>query len=240
MRLRLGYEKKNLIVILQGNARYWPETKEAHMNQPPIRRFKICLSSGLTALALFAVGYTTSNSLEFVFAADESSVAGSKLSSAEKAPDSVKPALPESIDEVRQQPSGEVKLTTPPADADVKSSTVDPEELGEDINLQVYEASAYCLRGRTASGIVTRRGIIAADPRVLPLGTIVQIKAGRYTGIYTVQDTGGQIKGKKVDIYIPSHQEALLFGRRPIKLKVLGIPANFSSSDTNQLAASGN
>src|SRR6267143_3719180 len=41
-----------------------------------------------------------------------------------------------------------------------------------------FHATAYCLKGRTASGVDTRPGMIAADPRVLPLGTVVHIRAG--------------------------------------------------------------
>jgi 3D (Asp-Asp-Asp) domain-containing protein len=85
-----------------------------------------------------------------------------------------------------------------------------------------FHATAYCLKGRTASGENVRQGFVAADPRVLPLGTLVHIQAGRYTGVYKVADTGGAIKGRKIDIYVPSYQEAKSFGRQRIKVKVLG------------------
>ncbi len=78
-----------------------------------------------------------------------------------------------------------------------------------------FQATAYSLRGRTASGIHTRLGIIAADPRVLPIGTVVQVKAGDYSGVYTVHDTGRRVKGKIVDIWIPAYRDARKFGRRP-------------------------
>jgi 3D (Asp-Asp-Asp) domain-containing protein len=85
-----------------------------------------------------------------------------------------------------------------------------------------YSATAYCLKGRTASGSGVRRGIIAADPRHLPLGTRVQITAGAWTGTYTVADTGGVIKGRKIDLWVPSSTEARRFGRRKVQLTVLG------------------
>jgi 3D (Asp-Asp-Asp) domain-containing protein len=85
-----------------------------------------------------------------------------------------------------------------------------------------FHATAYCLKGRTASGETVRQGFVAADPRVLPLGTLVHIQAGRYTGVYKVADTGGAIKGRKIDIYVPSYQEAKSFGRQKIRVKVLG------------------
>lgn len=87
---------------------------------------------------------------------------------------------------------------------------------------QAFRATAYCLRGKTASGSSVRRGIVAADRRVLPLGTKIQISAGAYSGTYTVADTGGAIKGKILDIWVPSCAEAIKFGRRTIKVSVVG------------------
>jgi 3D (Asp-Asp-Asp) domain-containing protein len=84
-----------------------------------------------------------------------------------------------------------------------------------------FGATAYALRGLTKSGVYVRRGVIAADPRVLPLGSVVEIKAGKYSGVYTVQDTGKKIKGKIIDLWMPSTHEARQFGRRQIKLHVL-------------------
>lgn len=87
--------------------------------------------------------------------------------------------------------------------------------------VQVFTATAYSLRGRTASGRFVTRGLIAADRRVLPLGTRVRIEAGSYSGEYTVADTGGAVRGRKIDIWVPNTGEAMRFGRRPIKLTVL-------------------
>jgi 3D (Asp-Asp-Asp) domain-containing protein len=84
-----------------------------------------------------------------------------------------------------------------------------------------FQATAYALRGLTASGIYVRRGVIAADPRVIPIGSVVQLVTPGYSGIYTVQDTGRLIKGKIVDVWLPSNREARVFGRRQIKLHVL-------------------
>jgi 3D (Asp-Asp-Asp) domain-containing protein len=67
-----------------------------------------------------------------------------------------------------------------------------------------------------------RRGIVAADPRVLPLGTRIYLNAGAYSGNYTVTDTGGVIKGNILDIWVPSCGEAVKFGRRSISVSVLG------------------
>jgi len=86
-----------------------------------------------------------------------------------------------------------------------------------------YVATAYSLRGRTASGVPVSKGIIAADPRVLPLGSRVRLEAGTYSGEYVVADTGGMVRGKRIDIWTPSSREAMRFGRRTVKLTVLAL-----------------
>jgi 3D (Asp-Asp-Asp) domain-containing protein len=86
---------------------------------------------------------------------------------------------------------------------------------------QAYVATAYNLPGRTASGLRVAKGIIAADPRVLPLGTRVRLEAGPYSGEYIVADTGSAVRGRKIDVWVPTYREACRFGRRQIKLSVL-------------------
>jgi 3D (Asp-Asp-Asp) domain-containing protein len=87
-----------------------------------------------------------------------------------------------------------------------------------------YVATAYSLRGRTASGRYVAKGLIAADPRHLPLGSRVRLEAGAYSGEYLVADTGSLVRGRRIDIWTPSTREAMRFGRRPVKLTVLSLP----------------
>jgi 3D (Asp-Asp-Asp) domain-containing protein len=84
-----------------------------------------------------------------------------------------------------------------------------------------YLATAYSLRGRTASGQMVAKGLIAADPRHLPLGTRVRLDAGNYSGEYVVADTGSMVRGRRIDIWTPSSREAMRFGKRKVKLTVL-------------------
>jgi 3D (Asp-Asp-Asp) domain-containing protein len=91
-----------------------------------------------------------------------------------------------------------------------------------------YIATAYSLRGRTASGRMVSRGLIAADPRVLPLGSRVRLDHPGYSGEYLVADTGGAIRGRRIDIWTPSSGEAMRFGRRTVKLTVLSYGARKS------------
>ena len=98
-------------------------------------------------------------------------------------------------------------------------------ELKEELEGQApalsFVATAYSLHGRTASGRLVSRGVIAADRRVLPIGTRVRLEAGAYSGEYIVADTGGKVRGRKIDIWVPNTGEAMRFGRRPVKLTVL-------------------
>ncbi|MFL6210963.1 MAG: 3D domain-containing protein [Pyrinomonadaceae bacterium] len=97
---------------------------------------------------------------------------------------------------------------------------------------QLFTATAYSLRGRTASGRTVARGLIAADRRVLPLGTRVRLEAGAYSGEYLVADLGGAVRGRKIDIWMPSTSEAMRFGRRAIKLTIL-TPNNATATATD-------
>ena len=83
-------------------------------------------------------------------------------------------------------------------------------------------ATAYSIEGRTASGVRAREGIVAGDPAVLPLGSRIRIHdAGKYSGEYTVQDTGAKIDGREVDIYLANDAEAKAFGKRRVKVEIL-------------------
>ena len=85
-----------------------------------------------------------------------------------------------------------------------------------------FVATAYCLRGRTALGHGVRSGLIAADPRVLGLGSRIGLGAGAYSGSYLVSDTGSRIKGRRLDIWMASCSEARRFGRRNVTVSLLG------------------
>jgi 3D (Asp-Asp-Asp) domain-containing protein len=86
---------------------------------------------------------------------------------------------------------------------------------------QIYNATSYSRPGRGASGMGVRSGTIAADPKVLPFGTRVRLDAGQYSGEYVVTDSGSAIRGRKIDVWLPTYHEACRFGRRNVKLTVL-------------------
>lgn len=84
-----------------------------------------------------------------------------------------------------------------------------------------FEATAYCDDGITKSGVPVAPGIVAADPTILPLGSLIQVKVAGYSGLYRVMDTGLLVKGNIIDIYISSEEEAIEFGRRKAKVTLL-------------------
>jgi 3D (Asp-Asp-Asp) domain-containing protein len=98
-----------------------------------------------------------------------------------------------------------------------------------------FEATAYCDLGITKSGIPVAPGIVAADPTVLPLGSLILLETTSYRGIYHVLDTGGLVKGRIIDIFMPGLEEALTFGRQKVRLVVLRYgypkPRSFSLTD---------
>jgi 3D (Asp-Asp-Asp) domain-containing protein len=91
-----------------------------------------------------------------------------------------------------------------------------------------FTATAYCKGTTTASGVNVRTGIAAADPDLLPVGSVIQVERleEKYNGIYTVMDTGPKVQGRHIDIYMWSCYEALDLGRRPIQITVLRLGWN--------------
>ena len=85
------------------------------------------------------------------------------------------------------------------------------------------EATAYLptdgsAEGLTAMGIPATYGIVAVDPRIIPLGTKVYIPG---YGEALAADTGGAIKGYKIDLCMETYEECMNFGRRDITVYVL-------------------
>ena len=75
--------------------------------------------------------------------------------------------------------------------------------------------TAYCLKGTTRRDRYVRQGIVAADPRLFPLGRYLELYVGRkYYGRFLVDDTGARIREGVLDIWTPTCREARLFGRR--------------------------
>ncbi len=98
------------------------------------------------------------------------------------------------------------------------------EETGTEYYVTATAYTAYCngCSGRTATGFDLRANpnakIIAVDPRVIPLGTKVYVEGYGYA---VAADTGGAIKGNKIDVFMSSKADAYRWGRKKVKIKIL-------------------
>jgi 3D (Asp-Asp-Asp) domain-containing protein len=85
-----------------------------------------------------------------------------------------------------------------------------------------FTATAYCTGHKTAAGTSVSAGVVAADPAVLPLGTVIRITgAAPYDGAYRVLDTGTRVRNHHVDLYIADCAAAKRFGRRSVRVTVV-------------------
>jgi uncharacterized protein YabE (DUF348 family) len=80
-------------------------------------------------------------------------------------------------------------------------------------------ATAYTHTGnRTATGTWPSYGTVAVDPRTIPLGTPLYVEG---YGFAVAEDTGGAIKGHKVDVFLDNHNNARKWGRKTVKVQIL-------------------
>src|SRR5438270_8816966 len=85
-----------------------------------------------------------------------------------------------------------------------------------------FTATAFSVEGTGAGGKWSHPGTAAADRRILPLNSRIRVSgAGRYSGDYTVEDSGASVAGHRLDLYMPSRTEARKFGRQRVKVTVL-------------------
>lgn len=81
------------------------------------------------------------------------------------------------------------------------------------------KSTAYTHTGsRTATGVVPKRGIVAVDPKVIPLGSKLYIDG---YGFAVAQDIGGSIKGHRIDLFMDTKTEALKWGVRTVRVYLL-------------------
>lgn len=103
---------------------------------------------------------------------------------------------------------------------------------GSDKYLGVFEITGYCNDekcteknigdkgyGITKSGKVAKWGTVATDIKVIPLGTKLKIEG--FDTIFEASDIGGAIKKNKIDIWFPTHQDALNWGRQKRKVWII-------------------
>jgi len=72
--------------------------------------------------------------------------------------------------------------------------------------------------------MMAQRGVVAVDPKVIPLGTKLYIESpdGSYVyGCAVAGDTGGAIKGNRIDLFMDTYSECMQFGRRTMNVYIL-------------------
>lgn len=99
------------------------------------------------------------------------------------------------------------------------------EEL-EKIKIFEMEATAYTddkqsqgkWVGQTATGVKPQIGVVAVDPKIIPLGTRLYVEG---YGQAIAGDTGGAIKGNRIDVFLPNRGDCMRFGRQKVKVRVV-------------------
>lgn len=117
-----------------------------------------------------------------------------------------------------------VSVTTTTSASNAPTSETKPAAATKEftMNSTAYTASCAGCSGITATGINLKANpnqkVISVDPNVIPLGSRVWVEG---YGEAIAGDTGGAIKGNKIDVFIPSKQDALNWGRKTVKVKIL-------------------
>lgn len=90
------------------------------------------------------------------------------------------------------------------------------------VSATAYTGSCKGCSGITATGINLKKNpnlkVISVDPKLIPLGSKVYVEGYGYA---IAGDTGGAMKGKKIDVFIPSKKKAIQWGRKTVKVKIL-------------------
>lgn len=132
-----------------------------------------------------------------------------------------KPAEEQPVKTKSQQIKPATAPATPePVTAPVNSGEATSKEIS--VTATAYTASCEGCSGITATGINLIENpnakVISVDPNVIPLGSKVHVEG---YGDAIAGDTGGSIKGNKIDIFIPTKAEAIQWGKKTVKVKIL-------------------
>lgn len=115
--------------------------------------------------------------------------------------------------EAKEDPSTNKKESTTNGSSEAKEITV---------SATAYTADCEGCSGITATGINLKdnpnKKVIAVDPNVIPLGSQVYVEG---YGTAIAGDTGGAIKGNKIDLHVPTTEEALNWGRKEVTIKII-------------------
>lgn len=128
---------------------------------------------------------------------------------------------------IEESSKTEQKSTTPQKeDPKVKGTSVSQSEKSGKkavtVSATAYTANCEGCSGTTKTGIDLKanpdKKVIAVDPTVIPLGSKVHVEG---YGVAIAGDIGGGIKGKEIDIFVPTKEQALQWGRQEVEVKIL-------------------
>jgi 3D (Asp-Asp-Asp) domain-containing protein/LysM repeat protein len=121
---------------------------------------------------------------------------------------------------MESEPAAQAPEESEPAVEAASTSNTSSREIT--VKATAYTASCEGCSGTTATGVNLLENpnerVIAVDPTVIPLGSKVYVEG---FGEATAADTGGAIKGNRIDIFIPSEQDAINFGVKQLKVTIL-------------------
>lgn len=141
-----------------------------------------------------------------------------------------KPSESKTNDSPKENKTNEVKKESKPEETPKKAEekpaeSTEPTESAEEVfhmNATAYSAKCDGCSGITATGINLidnpNMKVIAVDPDVIPLGTKVWVEG---YGNAVAGDTGGSIKGNRIDVHVPTREDALQYGWKKVKVKIL-------------------
>lgn len=120
----------------------------------------------------------------------------------------------DTVKEVKSASTVSDATTNEPSNAQAESSSNNNNGTSMSI-----EATAYAGDTITSTGTTPKWGTIAVDPTVIPYGTKVYIP--KFDMVFTAEDCGSAIKGKRIDIFMNSEAECVKFGRQNMEIKIL-------------------
>ncbi|SFQ21049.1 G5 and 3D domain-containing protein [Salibacterium halotolerans] len=134
----------------------------------------------------------------------------------------------ELVDQTKVKESQDKVVAVGPSDqtsiASRGSSPSDSSSSGRTLSMEATAYTADCsgCSGITATGVNLNanpnRKVVAVDPSVIPLGTRVHVEG---YGEAVAADTGGAINGNRIDVHMPTNQQAMSFGRRNVQVTIL-------------------
>lgn len=185
--------------------------------------YRIALNYNISVQSLMSLNDLTS---ELIFPGDELKIIGGEINRTNEEEKVVATApVTTPAPTTRTAPTQKSNVSQPVEQSreEVQVSSAG-EEAVKEMTVTATAYTAYCTgcSGTTATGIDLRANpnqrVIAVDPRVIPLGSKVWVEG---YGEAIAGDTGGAIKGNKIDVFIPTKESALAWGVKTVKIKIL-------------------